>query len=161
MITSHYNYPSFDELKPEKCINFLHVSLKTLLTGWFIGQEMQVKFALIGQAMMQAARPKFLLALLQVGLGVQLHHLHASHFLIDSYFIQTWFLLLLQWSSSIWTKCSVELYIYGTTIPNHLRQFVQYVADNVNHNIRTLDGNNTFHSMRMITTVTPACKPEK
>ena len=39
----------------------------------------------------------------------------------------------------------------GTDIP-HFREgtFVQYVADNVDHNIRTLDGHNTFHGMAMI-----------
>ena len=44
----------------------------------------------------------------------------------------------------------------GTVIPN-LKEgtFVQYVADNVDHNIRTLDGHNTFHGMGMIAAVTP------
>ena len=66
MKTSHYNYPSFDELKAEECINFLPVSLKTLFTGLFVGREMQIKIATIGQAMMQATRPRVLLAPLQV-----------------------------------------------------------------------------------------------
>ena len=33
---------------------------------------------------------------------------------------------------------------------------MQYVADNVDHNIRTLDGHNTFHGMGVIAAVTPA-----
>ena len=41
---------------------------------------------------------------------------------------------------------------YGTEIPNYSMQFVQYVADNVDHNIKTLDGNN---GMRMIAAITP------
>ena len=32
---------------------------------------------------------------------------------------------------------------------------VQYVADNVDHNIRTIDGKNTFHGMGIIATKTP------
>ena len=32
---------------------------------------------------------------------------------------------------------------------------VQYVADNVDHNIRTIDGKNTFHGMGIIATITP------
>ena len=32
---------------------------------------------------------------------------------------------------------------------------VQYVADNVDHNIRTNDGKNTFHGMGIIATITP------
>ena len=47
---------------------------------------------------------------------------------------------------------------HGTDIPNFTSQFVQYVADNVDHNIRTLDGNDTFHGMGMIATITPGTK---
>ena len=43
-----------------------------------------MKIAAIGQAIMQAARPRVLLAPLQFGLGVQMHHHFASRFLIDS-----------------------------------------------------------------------------
>ena len=35
---------------------------------------------------------------------------------------------------------------------------MQYIADNVDHNIRTLDGNNTFHGMGIIVEVTPGIK---
>ena len=34
-------------------------------------------------------------------------------------------------------------------------EFVQYGADNVDHNIRTLDGHGTFHGMGMVAAVTP------
>jgi len=47
---------------------------------------------------------------------------------------------------------------YGTYIPNFSSQFIQYVANNVDHNIRTLDSNNTFHGMGMIAAVTPEIK---
>ena len=47
---------------------------------------------------------------------------------------------------------------YGTNTPNYSSQFVQYVADNADHNIRTLDGNDTFHGMGMIAIVTPGTK---
>ena len=46
----------------------------------------------------------------------------------------------------------------GTGIPNHTSEFVQYVADNVDHNLTTLDGNDTFHGMGLIATVTPGTK---
>ena len=32
---------------------------------------------------------------------------------------------------------------------------MQYAADNVDHNIRTIDGNDTFHGMGMISMITP------
>jgi len=44
----------------------------------------------------------------------------------------------------------------GTDISRHTpNQFIQYVADNVDHNIRSIDGKNTFHGMGMIATITP------
>ena len=33
--------------------------------------------------------------------------------------------------------------------------FIQFVADNVDHNIRTLDGLDTFHGMGIIAALTP------
>ena len=43
-----------------------------------------MKIASIGQAIMQAAQPRVLLAPLQIGLGVQMHHYFGSRILIDS-----------------------------------------------------------------------------
>ena len=150
--TSHSSYPSFDELKAEECINFLPVSLKTLLTGLFVGKETHIKIASIGQAMMQATRPRVLLAPLQIGLGVQLHHLYASRFLIDTFHKHGFCCSY----NEVHQFEQNAVLSYGTDIPNHSTQFVQYVADNVDHNIKTLDGNNTFHGMGMIATITPA-----
>ncbi|VDI47699.1 Hypothetical predicted protein [Mytilus galloprovincialis] len=40
--------------------------------------------------------------------------------------------------------------------------FVQYIADNVYHNLRTLDGGHgTFHGMDMIAAVTPGFRLDK
>ena len=45
---------------------------------------------------------------------------------------------------------------HGTELPNICSgQFLQYVADNVDHNTRTIDGLNTFYGMGMIARVTP------
>ena len=46
----------------------------------------------------------------------------------------------------------------GTSILNHTSEFVQYVAGNADHNLRTLDGNDTFHGMGLIATATPGTK---
>ena len=47
----------------------------------------------------------------------------------------------------------------GTDIPDYNGEFVQYIADNVDHNVQILDGNDTLHRMCMIATVTPGTKP--
>lgn len=44
----------------------------------------------------------------------------------------------------------------GLDIPGDLSQnFIQCVGDNVDHNLRTLDRNNTFHGMGIICGITP------
>ena len=40
-------------------------------------------------------------------------------------------------------------------------QFVQYVADNVDHNIHTIDGKYTFHGMCLIAAVTPSVRSHR
>ena len=106
------------------------------------------KIASIGQAIIQAARPRVLIAPLQIGLAVQMHHHYGSKFLIDSLnshgFCSSYTEVTKFEMSAAQTK--------GTDIPGH---FVQYVADNVEHNVCTLDGQNTFHGMGIIAAVTP------
>ena len=65
-------------------INLYYSCLKRkLLEVLIVGKGAKLKIASIGQAIMQAARPRVLLAPLQFGLGVQMHHHFGSHFLID------------------------------------------------------------------------------
>ena len=62
-------------------LDFIPLHLQLFLFELFGGKEKQVKVAFIGQAIMQAIRPRVLLVPMQVGLGVQLHHQYASRFL--------------------------------------------------------------------------------
>ncbi len=80
--TSHDHYPSCNA--EDTCIDFLPETLRILLEGLIVSKGAKMKIAAIGQAIMQAARPRVLLAPLQFGLGVQMHHHFASRFLIDS-----------------------------------------------------------------------------
>ena len=91
--------------------------------------------ASIGQAIDQAARPRIVIALLQIGLAAQLHQSFAWHFLIvtlhhhgfcSSYHeVQTF-------------NQNVAL-DQGTDTPSYNGEFVQYAADNVDDKNRTLD----------------------
>ena len=133
--------------------HFVPQSLQTLLELIFTEKEKSCKLAAIGQAIMQACRPRALITPLQLGLGVQMHHHFGSKFLIDT-------LSNLGFSSSYWevqkyeSSAAATLKIY---LPDYFpAQFLQFVADNVDHNIRTLDGHNTFHGMGVIGCSTPA-----
>jgi len=70
------NETSVDDLLP--------LSLHTFLNSLFVGKHKRVKMMAIGQAIMQAVRPKILIAPLQLGLAVQLHHHYGSRYLIDT-----------------------------------------------------------------------------
>ena len=77
---------------------------------------------------------------LQVRLAVQLHHHYASRFLVDSLH-HLGFCCSYQQVQEF-EQCAA--FSHGTDIFNFINQFIQYVADNVDHNIQTLDGNNTY-----------------
>lgn len=88
-------------------------------------------------------------------LGVQLHHSFASRFLLET-------LSNLGFCSSYSEVQKLETsaaIAQGIDIPGYVEgSFIQYVADNVDHNIRTLDGSDTFHRMGIIAGVTPGTK---
>ena len=60
------NYPDICEIDlAHQCLQYLPVTLKLLLESIIIGKDSELKFASIGQAIMQAVRPCILLAPLQ------------------------------------------------------------------------------------------------
>lgn len=127
-------------------------SLYLFLRNLFSETNADIKITSIGQAIIQAARPRVLIAPLQIGLAIQMHHHFASKFLIDT-------LSKLGFSSSYTEVQRFEVSAaawQGNSIPALAQgQFAQFVADNVDHNIRTLDGHNTFHGMGIIECITP------
>ena len=110
----------------------------------FVGKNVKTKVASIGHAIIQASWPRILLSYLQLGHGVQLHHHFQSKFLIDV-------LHALGFWCSYAEVQKFEMCAamgQGTHIPNITEgHFMQYAADNVDHNVCTLDGMNTFHGM--------------
>ena len=64
-------------------LKFVPESLQLLLRNVFSEKNADIKLSSIGQAIIQAARPRVLIAPLQIGLGVQMHHHFASKFLVD------------------------------------------------------------------------------
>ena len=92
------------------------------------------KIASIGQTIIQTARPRVLIAPLQISLAIQMHHHYGSNFLIDSLnchgFCSSYTKVKKFKKSTAQTK--------GTDIPDLTPgHFVQYVADNVDHNVCT------------------------
>ena len=76
------NYPT--SLDISKGSEYIPNSLSLLLKKPFVAKGSEVKHAAIGQAIMQAFRPRAINAPLQIGIAVQMHRLYCSRFLIDS-----------------------------------------------------------------------------
>lgn len=80
-----------------------------------------------------------------------MHHHFGSRFLIDT-------LNNMGYCSSYWEVQKFEANAaasLNTQIPVNDGTFFQFIADNVDHNIRTIDGNNTFHGMGIIASSVP------
>jgi hypothetical protein len=146
-------YPSALQLSStENILSYLPNSLRHFLDALFVGEDKDLKIGSIGQAMMQATRPRVLLTPLQLGLGVQMHHHFASRFLLDTLYQHGFccsYTEVQRYERSAAVSTGIDIPGY---VPGH---FMQYVADNVDHNIRTLDGSGTFHGMGIITAITP------
>ena len=77
-------YPSKSEMSDEtKCLQFIPDTLKSLLQDVMTRRD-SLKIASVGQAIMQASRPRGILCPLQLGTALQLHHHYKSRFLLDT-----------------------------------------------------------------------------
>lgn len=151
-------YPKTSSLECQSALDYLPLSLRCLLENLFVGKDIHRKVASIGQSVVQAVRPRAVVAPLQLGLAVQLHHHFRSRFFVDS-------LSAMGYCSSYSevqrfeenAAASVGQDVLGGTI-DRLDTALLFAADNVDHNIITLDGKGTFHGMGMVATVTPGRK---
>ena len=121
----------------EIAISFLPESLILLLDILVVGVDKKLKKASIGQAIMQATNPRVLIAPLQLGLAVQMHHHFLSRFLIDS----------LHRHGSCSSYSELQMFERNAVVTSGTELnisdgdcLVQYVSDNVDHNVRTVDG---------------------
>ena len=138
-----------------ECLGYLPETLHMLLQYLFVGKNTDKKIASIGQAMMQATRPRALVAPLQLGLAVQMHHHFASRFLVDS-LCEHGFCSPYHEVQRYERSCAAS---QTNDVPDFTPgDYIQYMADNVDHNLRTLNGFDTFHGMGIIGTITPAKK---
>ena len=120
--------------------------LKTLLE---ILVKNDVKQKSVGQAILYAAKPRSFIPPVLFGLGVEVDHLFVSRWLIGELnclgFSVSYSEVLRFKQSAV--KEDDTSKIFETL---QLGTFTQFVGDNVDHNLNTLDGKNTFHGMGIL-----------
>lgn len=149
-------YPSVDEMASVgSCVEYLPESLRLFLRTLVVGLDKDCKIAALGQAIMQAARPRMITAPLQIGLATQMHHHFGSKFLIQT-------LHGLGFCSSYDEVRRFEenaaINSSNTQAESDVHASIQYVGDNVDHNTVTVDGRGTFHGMGIIKALNPRIK---
>lgn len=154
-------YPSIETLDAKKSLEYLPKSLNFFLSSIFSGTKTDLKIAAIGQSILQACLPRTIIAPLQLGLAIQLHTYFRSKFLIDTLF-QLGFcssykeVMKFERNAAFITNGNLLDSIEEENVP-----VVLFAADNVDHDLRTLTGKNTFHGMGMIAAITQASREEK
>ena len=125
----------------------LQTFLKTIIPS-------KLKQNSIGHAIVQSARPRSVITPILFGLGIEMDHVFGSKWLINE-LARLGFSIsydeVMRYKQSVIQNESMENiladYIPGT--------FTQWVADNIDHNIATLDGQGTFHGMGIIAVSNP------
>ena len=142
-------YPRSDDIAKGKewLPNLLRMFLEDIIPS-------EIKQASVGQSIMHAARPRSSLPPILFSLGVGLDHAYGSKWLVNH-------LAKLGFSISYneVTRYKQSVVKSINTVESEIRPypeaFTQWIADNIDHNVRTLDGKNSFHGMGIIATSIP------
>ena len=118
----------------------------------FVGKNTQLKQAAVGHAIMQAVRSRTVIVSLQISLGVQLNLEFGSRTFIETLH-KLDFCSSYQEAQKYQQNAAVSLLLETSCVMQG--KFLQFTADNIDHNTRTPDGLNTSHGMGMIKAVTP------
>ena len=155
ILPSNDQYPKASEVEQQSALEYIPPSLRLLLQNLLVGKNIRKKEASIGQSIIQGARPRALLAPLQLGLAVQMHHHFRSRFLIDTLSAMGFcssYSEVQRFEENAAASVATDVLGGDIDIPDTALLFA---ADNVDHNIITLDGKGTFHGMGMIAAITP------
>jgi hypothetical protein len=77
-------YSKASDVELNSALEYVPSSLHYLLKNLLVGKDIRRKEASIGQCIIQAVRPRTVVAPLQIGLAVQMHHHFRSRFLVDT-----------------------------------------------------------------------------
>ena len=153
------SYPAPEDLaNPSVQFDYLTSGLQTFLTT-ILGDKTVIKAA-IGQAIMQNTRPRAIIAPLQIGLAVQVHHLTGSRLLADQihslgFQLPYHEVLTYEKSAAVNQGGQLPKEFNNDTHTLHLH------ADNADDQIATLDGLDQMHSMGMMASISPGIHSDR
>ena len=153
--TERDKYWNVEDRSLVSTLDYLPEWLKYFFNQLFVGNNNSRKIAAIGQSVMQCVRSRAILPPLQIGLAVQMHFHFRSKYLINV-------LHSLGFSSSYNEVQRFErnAAICGDASVSSVfneESTLMTIADNVDHNLCTLNGENTFHGMGMIAAISNGC----
>ena len=76
-------YPKSNDVTLECALEYVPAGLRSLLQHLLVGKDTRKEEASIGHTIVQGVRPGAVLAPLEIGLAIQMHHHFRSKFLID------------------------------------------------------------------------------
>ena len=140
-------YPSPNDIRDkDKGREFLTPMLNALMAR--LMPSSHIKQICIGQAILQAMRPKAVMAPILFGLGVEMDHVFGSKWLIDELF-RLGFSISYD-EVNLFKQSVMQDENLETLMAPSDQTFTQWASDNTDHNIRTLTGEGTFHGMGTI-----------
>ena len=116
--------------------------------------KVKVKVVSIGQCIVSAAKPRSSLPPVLFGLGVEIDKEFGSRWIIEELYRLGFSVScdeVKRFKQSVVLDEKVGDFI-TTSFPGH---FTQWVGDDVDHNVASLDGRNSFHGMGLIAISTP------
>ena len=144
-------YPTKDDivkLKQESILpKYLQTFMKVLI-------KTPLRQESIGQSIVFSMRPRSVIPPIIFGLGVELDQAFGSRWLLDDLYklgFSISYTEVTRYKQNVMQTNNVEDIILDSDSASN---FTQWVGDNVDHNISTLDGKNTFHGMGIISATT-------
>ena len=152
-------YPSIEDISnldenksiiPHSLQRFLNILVKS-----------SVKQNSIGQCLLYAVRPWSIIPPIPFGLGVETDHVNGSKWAItelNRLGFSVSYDEVTRFKQNVVQSTNIEDFILGS---HEGDSFTQWIADNVDHNITTIDGKQTFHGMEIIRATTGQFGVEK
>ena len=152
-------YPEASDMKSiDHNLDILPSSLRMLLQTIIKSKSADLRCASIGQSIMSATCPRAFLSPLQVGLCITLDQKYGHRDLIDLLFK---FGFCSSYAESGMFKRNAAV-TQGVDVGELTTNAVLHlIADNVDHNAKTLDGEEVIHMMGQMGAVTPARQTKK